>query len=219
VDTVDSRHSCDAWYGKYLQSEIAALSARRIAEVRATEVMKDCTMLWTALSAQRTRVAKQKIGGDETILLMKYTAKKSTKKASLERLFEVVLNTAAKIDGMTKAVEKTQNCIQIYGVTVEDGDLDGITKTFEKSLREICDLSATMKDENSFRIAGSLERLLEDLEQTTKAYIECKALVNKLRNDAVMAASISFSAREASSWATLSLVAPSAIATPKLLDI
>ena len=201
VDTVDNRHSCDAWYGKYLQSELAAFTARSNAEVRAKEVMrKDCTMLWAALSAQRTRVTKQKISEDETILLKKYAAKKSTHNALLERLFEVVRNTASMVRRLTKASEKTQNSLQIHGVTVEDGDLNGISKTFEKSLLVICDLSAKLKDKNSFVMAGSLENVQEDLEQTMEAYIECDALVRKLRDESVMVASINFSTRGKYIW-------------------
>jgi len=219
-DTVDSRHSCDAWYGKYLQSELASLSVRRNAEVRAIEAMrKDCTMLWAALSAQRTRVTKEWINEDEIFFLRKYAATKSTQRASFESLFEVVLITATQVGMLTKTMEKTQNCLQIDGVTVEDGDLDGISKSLENSRRVIFDLSTTLKDENSLNMAGSLVRLLEDIEQTMKTYVECDALVNKLRNDAVMVASINFSATEASTWTSLPLIAPREIAAPKLVDI
>ena len=45
-----------------------------------------------------------------------------------------------------------------------------------------------------------MENVQEDLEQTMEAYIECDALVRKLRDESVMVASINFSTRGKYIW-------------------
>ena len=190
------RQSLDALYGKCLISELAVSVARRNAEVRAKEVIrKDCTMLWAALSAQRTRVSRKRTGEDETIFLEKYVATMSAHKESLKRLLEVALNTALMVGGLTMASTKTQNCLQIYGVTVQEGDFHSISRAYEKIFQVICDLCARLKYELSSVMAESLGSMQEELELTVKTLTESETLVKNLKNESTMLASINFSAK------------------------
>ena len=198
LNDVDSRqsHSCDEWYGNYLQSVLAACSTRRNAEVRARDVLKkDCTMLWAALSAQRTCETMLKTSHHEILLLKKYAAKKSSLKAYMERLTKVVLSIASVVKCLTKSLENTRNSIQIHGVELEDGDLIDISKAFRQSSRLIYDLSATYQNKTSFIMDEHLKKLQIDLEQAIYSYKECKALVKIIRSKSILVASSDFSIR------------------------
>ena len=192
---VDARLRCDLWYGKYLQSELAALSAKKNADARAAEMMKECTMLWAGVSVLQRAVTEQKISADEATFLTEYTTSKSSQKASLQRLLEVAPNAAAKITELAKALEKSENYLQVSGMKVSEGDLDGIREAFVNSIQAFDDFESVL-DGNKSSMAESLEWLQGDIERYMDAYAECKVLVKKLQDNAIKIVSKNLSEKD-----------------------
>ena len=192
---VDGRLRCDMWYGKYLQSELAALSAKKNADARAAEMMKECTMLWAGVSALQRSVTEQKIRADEARFLTEFTTRKSSQKASLQRLLEAAPSTAAKITELAKALEKSENYLQVSGMKVSEGDLDGIREAFANSTQSL-DVFEAALDGNKSSMAESLEWLQGDIERYMNAYAECKVLVKKLQDNAIKIVSTNLSEKD-----------------------
>ena len=191
----DGRLRCDLWYGKYLQSELAALSAKKNADARAAEMMKECTMLWAGVSELQRSVTEQKIRADEATFLTEYAARKSAQKASLQRLLEVAPSTAAKIAELAKALEKSENYLQVSGMKVSEGDFDGIREAFASSTQAL-DVFEAELDRSKSSMAESLEWLQGDIERYMNAYAECKVLVKKLQDNAIKIVSTNLSEKD-----------------------
>jgi hypothetical protein len=70
-------------------------------------------MVWTAVSALRSKVTTQEIREDETKFLLDYFSNKTKRKESLKTLMEVAPATAEKLHELAQALEKSQNYLQV----------------------------------------------------------------------------------------------------------
>ena len=149
--------------------------------------------------------------------LTEYASKKYDEKQSYQRLLKDLPEATEKLSRLSKALERSQNYLEVKGIPVQDGDLNKVKQLFDLNGERFQNISDTLESDETLVMAETAQRLRVNLEETMDCYKTCQILVKQLQDDAIRESSLKLGL-EPSGLTELSLDIPEAVPAPKLID-
>lgn len=174
--------------------------------------------MWTAVSSFQGDLTNKEILLEDLEFLSNYAAKKHEEKHSYERLLQGLPEATEKLSRLAKALERSQNYLEVQGLQVQDGDLQKIKQLFDDKYGKFRCISETLAQDDSLNMAATSRKLRANLEETLECYKTCQTLVKQLQDDAIRESSMKLGL-ETQAITELSLNIPEAVPTPRLIDI